>query len=103
VTDCRYGITALWTAARYSVSVVVIILKNGTYGALRVFSEAVGTSEMAAFDVRGIDFVRIAEGYGVHATAVSSAEDLAPALKVALLGTTPTLIEVTTPDLKEAR
>jgi benzoylformate decarboxylase len=96
--SANYGITALWTA----VPVVVIILKNGTYGALHWFSEVLGTSEMSAFDLEGIDFVRIAEGYGVHATAVSSAEDFALALGTALAQTTPTLIEVTTADLESA-
>jgi benzoylformate decarboxylase len=100
--SANYGITALWTAARHAVPVVLIILKNGTYGALRWFSELLGTSEMSAFDVGGIDFVRIAEGYGVHATAVSSAEDFVLALKAALAQTTPTLIEVTTADLEAA-
>jgi TPP-dependent trihydroxycyclohexane-1,2-dione (THcHDO) dehydratase len=100
--SANYGITALWTAARYGVPVVVIILKNGTYGALRWFSELLGTSEVSVFDLQGIDFVRIAEGYGVHATAVSSADDFALALKAALVRTTPTLIEVTTADLGAA-
>jgi benzoylformate decarboxylase len=100
--SANYGITALWTAARCVVPVVVIILKNGIYGALRSFGEALGTSEVSAFDLRGIDFVRIAEGYGVHATTVSSAEDFALALKDALARTTPALIEVTTADLEAA-
>jgi benzoylformate decarboxylase len=100
--SANYGITALWTAARYAVPVVVIILKNGTYGALRWFSEMLGTSETSSFDLHGIDFVRIAEGYGVRATAVSSADDFAVALKDALARTTPALIEVTTADLESA-
>jgi benzoylformate decarboxylase len=36
--SANYGITALWTAAQYRVPVVFIILKNGTYGALRWFA-----------------------------------------------------------------
>ena len=34
------SITALWTAARYKIPGVFLILKNGTYGALRWFTEA---------------------------------------------------------------
>jgi benzoylformate decarboxylase len=100
--SANYGITALWTAARYDIPVIVIILKNGTYGALRWFAEALGTGEHSGLDVPGIDFVRIAEGYGVRASAVSSTEDLALALKTALSGNVPTLIEVTTGTLKKA-
>ncbi len=36
--SANYGITALWTAAQYRIPVVFIILKNGTYGALRWFA-----------------------------------------------------------------
>ena len=37
--SANYSITALWTAARYKIPVVFLILKNGTYGALRWFAE----------------------------------------------------------------
>ena len=73
--SANYGITALWTAARYGVPVIIVILKNGTYGALRWFAEILDAGETPGLDVPGIDFVRIAEGYGVHATSVSSAKD----------------------------
>jgi thiamine pyrophosphate-dependent acetolactate synthase large subunit-like protein len=33
--SANYSITALWTAARYKIPVVFLILKNGAYGALR--------------------------------------------------------------------
>jgi benzoylformate decarboxylase len=99
--SANYGITALWTAAQYDVPVVVIILKNGTYGALRWFTDELGTGETPGLDVPGIDFVRIAEGYGMSARAVNTAEDFVLSLKAALSGTSPTLIEVTTSDLKE--
>lgn len=36
--SANYGITALWSAAQYRVPAVFIILKNGTYGALRWFA-----------------------------------------------------------------
>ena len=44
----------------------------------------------------GIDFVRIAEGYGVQATSVSTAKDFVVALEDALAGTRPVVIEVLT-------
>lgn len=94
--SANYGITALWTAAQHDIPVVVIILKNGTYGALRWFAGALGTGETPGLDVPGIDFVQLAEGYGVRARAVSSAGDFVLALEDALAGTSPALIEVTT-------
>ncbi len=94
--SANYGITALWTAARYRIPVIIIILKNGTYGALRGFSTILGTGETPGLDVPGIDFVRIAEGYGVHSHAVDAPEDFATVFKSALAAGEPTLIEVQT-------
>src|SRR5690625_3712305 len=36
--SANYGITALWTAAQYHLPVTFVILNNGTYAALRSFS-----------------------------------------------------------------
>lgn len=101
--SANYGITALWTAARYDVPVIIIILKNGTYGALRWFAGVLGTGEMPGLDVPGIDFVRLAEAYGVRGTAVNSTEDFRAALRAALSSESPTLIEVTTVEPAEPR
>lgn len=94
--SANYGITALWTAAQYEIPVIIILLKNGTYGALRWFGSQLGTGETPGLDVPGIDFTAIATGYGVSAVAVSSAEDLAAAFRSALDGRKPVLIEVLT-------
>ena len=94
--SANYGITALWTAARYEIPVVIVILNNGTYGALRGFASLLGTGETPGLDVPGIDFVRIAEGYGVTATAVDTADAFTSAFKTALGSSGPALIEVRT-------
>ena len=74
----------------------MVILKNGTYGALRWFAKVLGAGETPGMDVPGIDFVRIAEGYGVEATSVRTAADFATAFKDALGAGRPVLIEVET-------
>jgi benzoylformate decarboxylase len=94
--SANYGITALWTAAQYRVPVVIVILKNGTYGALRGFGKLLGTGETPGLDVPGIDFVRIAEGYGVPAASVNTADEFTAALKEAITATGPVVIEVAT-------
>jgi benzoylformate decarboxylase len=94
--SANYGITALWTAAQYDVPVVIIILKNGTYGALRGFGRLLKTGETPGLDVPDIDFVQIAEGYGVSAVSVDTADDFDAAFKEALSLRRPRLIEVTT-------
>ncbi len=94
--SANYGITALWTAARYQIPVIIVLLKNGTYGALRWFAEQLDAGETPGLDVPGIDFVEIAQGYGVTAAAVSSNEEFVHAFKSALSSGQAALIEVLT-------
>ncbi|GAA4536838.1 benzoylformate decarboxylase [Pseudonocardia xishanensis] len=94
--SANYGITALWTAARYGIPVIFIILKNGTYGALRWFADVLDVGDVPGMDVPGIDFSRLAEGYGVSATSVRTVPEFSAAFRAALAGVRPTLIEVET-------
>ncbi|AOW92687.1 benzoylformate decarboxylase [Rhodococcus sp. WMMA185] len=94
--SANYGITALWTAARYDIPVIIVILKNGTYGALRWFARILDADKAPGLDVPGIDFAAIASGYGVAATSVRTSSDFVSALKEALAGNHPAVIEVET-------
>ncbi|MFP5071729.1 benzoylformate decarboxylase [Pseudonocardia nantongensis] len=94
--SANYGITALWTAAQYRIPVVFVILRNGTYGALRGFAGLLGTGETPGLDVPGLDFVKIAEGYGVPAVSARDAAGVAAALKEAFDDGGPRLVEVIT-------
>jgi benzoylformate decarboxylase len=97
--SANYSVTALWTAARYKIPVVFLILKNGTYGALRWFAEVLKVDAVLALDLPGIDFLSLAKGYGVEGVSAATAEELRQALTTALGSQTPTLIEV--PSLAE--
>lgn len=71
-------------------------MKNGTYGALRGFSKLLSTGETPGLDVPGLDFVQIANGYGVAAESVSTTASLRAALIKALGSNLPSLIEINT-------
>ncbi|MFF9127103.1 benzoylformate decarboxylase [Streptomyces sp. NPDC014889] len=92
--SANYGITALWTAAQHRVPLTVVLLRNGTYGALRWFGGLLGVPDAPGLDIPGLDFTRIAEGYGVQARHVGGAEELRAAL--AELPDQPRLIQVDT-------
>ena len=94
--SANYSITALWTAARYKLPVVFLILKNGTYGALRWFAEVMKVKDVPGLDVPGIDFVSLATGYGVKGVRADTADELQRALAAALGSQAPTLIEAPT-------
>ncbi len=92
----NYSIQALWTAAQYQIPVIYIVMKNGTYGALRWFASVLGVEEIPAFDVPNINFIKIAEGYGLEAYEANTPELLKTALQKSLISKKPSLIEVTT-------
>ena len=91
----QYSIQALWTAVQHKVPVIVIVLENGDYSALKSFCDftQVGRN-VAGMDIPGIDMVKIAEGYGMTAEQVDRPEDLEPALKQAFASQKPHLISV---------
>ena len=97
--SANYSITALWTAAQYKIPVIFIILKNGTYGALRWFAGVLKADDVPGMDVPDIDFTQIAKGYGVSACSVNNDDAFITAFQHALASNQPTLIEVVTADL----
>lgn len=94
--SANYSITALWTAAQYRIPVIFVILKNGTYGALRRFARLMHAEDSPGLDVPGLDFCSIARGYGVKAKPVTNADQLHQAMNEALTEREPCLIEVAT-------
>jgi benzoylformate decarboxylase len=92
--SANYGITALWSAARYQVPVTFVILRNGMYGALKWFAELLGTPDVPGTDIAGLDFTALAAGYGVPGSAATGLDDLHARLKATTSG--PRLIQVDT-------
>jgi benzoylformate decarboxylase len=91
----QYSIQALWTAVQQQAPVIVIVLRNGDYSALKGFCDftQVGRN-VPGMDVPGIDMVKIAQGYGMPAQEVDRPEDLEPALRQAFASPGPSLISV---------
>ena len=91
----QYSIQALWTAVQHNVPVIVIVLRNQDYSALKSFCDftQVGRN-VAGIDIPGIDMVKIAQGYGMAAEEVDRPQDLEPVLKAAFASPGPRLISV---------
>jgi len=89
----QYSVQALWTAVQHKAPVIVIVLRNSDYTALKSFCDftQVGRN-VHGMDIPGIDIVKIAEGYGMAAQEVDRPEDLEPALKAAFATPVPQLI-----------
>ncbi|GJF09164.1 hypothetical protein NGTWS0302_09230 [Mycolicibacterium cyprinidarum] len=107
--SAMYTISGLWTQAREHLDVTTVLFNNGAYDILRIELQRVGamgadTPGPKAQDLLDlgrptIDFVKIAEGMGVPARRVRTAEELAVALADAFTETGPHLIEAVIPSL----
>ena len=94
-----YTIQSLWTMAREKQNVTTVICKNRAYSILRWELERAGAVPGAAslaltgLDNPEFDFVKLAEGFGVEARAVRTADELNDALRYSLKTPGPMLIE----------
>jgi benzoylformate decarboxylase len=90
-----YSIQALWTAARYGAGVAFVVINNRGYSILKGFRDAIGVGDkVPGLDVRGVEIVQIARGFGVEGELVERAEDLRPAIERAMSAGRPYLLDV---------
>jgi acetolactate synthase-1/2/3 large subunit len=99
--SAMYTIQALWTMARESLDITVVICANRTYRILRGElanmggpAPGISAARMLDLDQPNLDFVAIAKGHGVPGIQVNNLEDLAKALRVAAQEKGPKLIEL---------
>src|ERR671911_224350 len=90
-----YSIQALWSAVRYGAAVVVVVINNKGYSILKAFRDSIGIGDtVPGLDVGDVDHVKVAEGMGVSGERIEDPEPLAGALKRALSGGEPRLLDV---------
>jgi acetolactate synthase-1/2/3 large subunit len=102
--SAMYTLQALWTQAREGLGVTTVVLANHSYAILnmelqRVGAESGGTLARRLLDLTDptLDFVALAQGMGVPARRVETAEALAAAVEESLAEPGPALIEVPLP------
>jgi len=99
-----YTVQGLWTQAREGLNVTTLICCNRSYRILQIELlrsgvASLGTNAQALMNLAKppIDWVKIAQGFGVPGVTVSRAEDLARELKKAFAEPGPHLIEMLLP------
>jgi len=107
--SAMYPISALWSHARESLDITTVVYANRAYDILRIELQRVGAQSgtgpgshaESLLDLTPpvLDFVRIAEGMGVPARRVETAEELAEALRWAFDEPGPHLIEAVMPSI----
>ncbi len=96
----QYTIQTLWTMAHEQLDIVVLVAANHQYAILRNELRRGGAAlgaraeAMTALDSPRIDWVGLAEAYGVPATRAATAQELAGQLRQAFLQRGPALIEM---------
>jgi benzoylformate decarboxylase len=92
--SAQYAITALWTAAAYSIPVKYLVLRNSDYSILKWFATLENVSGAPGLDLPALDVCATASSYGVPATSVCEREQLAAALAEAIAQDGPRLVQV---------
>lgn len=95
-----YTVQALWTMAREQLDITVVIYANRSYGILnielqRVGAEAMGSKALSMLDLHNpeMDWVKIAQGFGVEASRATTAEEFNDMYLSAMRSRGPRLIE----------
>lgn len=89
-----YSIQALWSAVEYDVDLLVVILNNGGYAALRGMAKKGQARRIDGVEIRHLDFVALAEAQGCRAIRCASGHELESCLRVLLQGKGPRLLEI---------
>jgi acetolactate synthase-1/2/3 large subunit len=95
--SAMYTLQSLWTQARESLNVTTVVLNNAVYAILHIelmrTGAPAGPGARALLDLPGLDLATMARGMGVPASRVTTAEELADELRVAIAEPGPHLIE----------
>jgi acetolactate synthase I/II/III large subunit len=108
--SAMYTISALWTQAREGLDVTTLVYNNSAYAILRMELQQVGADGPLAGDGSraralldlgrpGLDFVALAAGMGVPGVRVTTAHELAAALRRAVAEPGPHVVEAVVPPL----
>lgn len=90
----RMNINELATASRNNIPIIQVVLNNHVLGMVRQWQTLFYGKRYSATVLNdGIDFVKIAEGFGCKALRVTTKEEIAPAIQEALEYNGPTVIE----------
>jgi acetolactate synthase I/II/III large subunit len=103
--DGSFGFASgeLETIARLGLPIAMVVIANATFGWIKAGQKTGFAERYFSVDFTPGQHARIAEAYGIRAWRVEDPADLRPALAKALEAGEPTLVDVVTQPLHEAR
>jgi benzoylformate decarboxylase len=94
-----FGVQALWTASKYRIPVVLVVLNNSGFAAIKwalsMHSED-GAAQAADLgcELGDVDFPGLAQAFGVEAQRIEEAAEIGPALARAIATDGPVLLDL---------
>lgn len=90
----QYSIQALWTAVQHNLPILIIVMRNGEYGNLKLFAKLKDTPGVPGLDLPGLDIVSLAKGYGCDAFRLDDLDAIKKAALEAWTKSKPTVLEI---------
>jgi acetolactate synthase-1/2/3 large subunit len=84
----------LATALQYDAAIIVLVVNNGMYGAVRLHQERRFPGRVSGTDLRNPDFVAFAKSFGAYAEKIESTDEFAAAFERAVRARRPALLEL---------
>jgi acetolactate synthase I/II/III large subunit len=84
----------LATAVKYQIPIIILVINNNMYGAIRMHQEMAFGGRDLGTDLVNPDFAALARAYGIFATVVNKTEEFEAAFEQALDSNGPALIEI---------
>jgi benzoylformate decarboxylase len=90
----QYSVQALWTAAQLGVRLLVVVLNNGEYAAMKGLSLTLGAAHPPSYDLPGIDTVSLTQGYGCIGLRTDQPDAVVEAARKALTSQATTVLDI---------
>ena len=84
----------LATAVKYRIAVIVLVINNDMYGAIRLHEETAFGGRDLGTSLSNPDFAALARAYGIFGATVNNTGEFEPAFEQALESDGPALIEL---------
>jgi benzoylformate decarboxylase len=95
-----FGLQALWTAARYQIPAIMVVLNNEGFAAIKwafaMYTER-GSPEGAdlGYDLGDVDFPKLAQAFGISGQRIEDPAKIGPTLEKAIGAEKPVLLDLT--------
>jgi benzoylformate decarboxylase len=94
-----FGIQALWSAAKYQIPVIMVVLNNRGYAAVKwgfasYPDRKSGEGADLGYDLGNVDFPKLAQAFNVSSQRIEKPNEIGPSLRRAIRARKPVLLDI---------